>query len=281
MSHCEKLSKIIIKKNKMFKVKSVTRPFFGVALALMLSACSILATDHNSCDLKVLSLQIPKQSEDAITGHLESVNALQSSQEKLNQLIPSVVKQISNQQDVDTFKQNVETLNAGIDVINKNKKNLNHIYDMYIAVAETIPGIQAEYNLMVDLMARNNYPSAQVVLAKNQVFIAERILRSMSSLINTKDYNTANAEDFGADVETFATYVKAQLEGNPELGVARVNDPELRSSLESIQSEVEEVLLPASVDIRKISREVIEVSKALKDIKVKSNEIFDQLNKLK
>lgn len=281
MNHGENLSKIIIKKNKMFSVKSITRPLFGVALALMLSACSTLATDHNSCDLKVLSLQIPKQSEDAITGHLESGNALQSSQEKLNQLVPSVVKQISNQQDVDTFNQNVEILNAGIDVINKNKKNLNHIYDMYIAVAEAIPGIQAEYNLMVDQMARNNYPSAQVVLAKNQVFIAERILRSMSGLINTKDYYTENAEDFNADVETFATYVKAQLEGNPELGVARVNDPELRSSLESIQSEVEEVLLPASVDIRKISREIIEVSKALKNIKVKSNEIFDQLNKLK
>ena len=103
----------------------------------------------------------------------------------------------------------------------------------------------------------------------------------MSSLINTKDYYTANAEDFNADVETFVAYLKAQLEGNPELGVVRVNDPELRSSLESIQSEVDEVILPASVDIRKISREVIEVNKAMKDIKVKSNEIFDELNKLK
>ncbi len=40
----------------MLGAKSVIRPFFGVALALMLSACSTLATDHNSCDLKVLSL---------------------------------------------------------------------------------------------------------------------------------------------------------------------------------------------------------------------------------
>lgn len=281
MNDRNNLSKIIIKNKKMFKVKSLSRPLMGIALAFMLSACSLMTTQHSACDLRVLSLQIERQSEDAITGYLESVNALQASQEKLNQLAPSVVKQISNQYDADKFMHNVDALNADIDVIKKNKKNLNHIYDMNIAVSETIPGIQAEYNLMVDQMARNNHPSAQVVLAKNQVFIAERILRSMSGLINTKDYSIANAEDFGADVEIFAIYVKAQLEGNPELGVVRVNDPELRSSLESIQSGVEEVLLPASVDIRKISREVIEVNKAMKDIKVKSNEIFDELNKLK
>lgn len=252
----------------------------GILLATMLTACSNLSMNHNVCDLRVLSLQIQRQSEEALTGSLEAKNTLKNSQEKLKQLVPTVVKQFSNQKDADKFMQNVVALNADIDLINQNQKNMNHIYDMNIAIAEVIPGIQAEYNLMVDVMARKNYSSTQVVIAKNQVFIAERILRSLSSLMNMGENSFASSEDFNADVETFSTYLKAQLEGNPDLGVVRINDPDLRSSLESIQRDTEEVLLPSALNLNKIKNEVSGVTKAVKDIQVKSEDIFNELKKI-
>lgn len=48
---------------------------------------------------------------------------------------------------------------------------LNQLYDTNISISETVPEIQAEYNLMVDQMARQGLPSSQVIIAKNQVFI--------------------------------------------------------------------------------------------------------------
>ena len=70
-------------------------------------------------------------------------------------------------------------VSENIDLIASQQKIINQLYDTNIAISESIPGIQAEYNLMVDQMARQNVPANQVVIAKNQVFIAERILRSI------------------------------------------------------------------------------------------------------
>ncbi len=67
---------------------------------------------------------------------------------------------------------------------------------------------------MVDQMARQEYmPSNQVVIAKNQVFIAERILRSISLVLTGNDGSRESADDFSADTETFGSYLNAQLNG--------------------------------------------------------------------
>jgi twitching motility protein PilJ len=43
---------------------------------------------------------------------------------------------------------------------------------------------------MVDQMVRENMPSSQVIITKNQVFIAERILRSINSVLVGTDNST-------------------------------------------------------------------------------------------
>jgi twitching motility protein PilJ len=127
-------------------------------------------------------------------------------------------------------------------LITSQQKLINQLYDTNIAIGESIPGIQAEYNLMVDQMARLNMPSSQVVIAKNQVFIAERILRSISSVLVGTENARASADDFSADIETFGAYLNAQLNGSADLGVERISDPSLRESVDSIKSEYDEVL---------------------------------------
>ncbi len=73
-------------------------------------------------------------------------------------------------------------VSKNIDLISSHQRVLNQLYDTNISISETVPEIQAEYNLMVDQMARQGLPSSQVIIAKNQVFIAERILRSINSV---------------------------------------------------------------------------------------------------
>ncbi len=71
--------------------------------------------------------------------------------------------------------------------------------------------------------------------AKNQVFIAERILRSINSVFVGTENSENSAHDFSVDIETFGVYLDAQLNGNAELGVAKVDSPEVRESLEGIK----------------------------------------------
>ena len=250
----------------------VIHTFCGIAFASLLSACSGLGADHSVCDLRVLSLQIPKQSAEALTGSEQAINELKKTQEKLKMVLPSAVKHLKDQSDVEILHEDAEAIYGNIARIVQNQKNLNHIYDYTLAVAETVPGIQAEYNLMVNMMTRENYPSTQVLIAKNQVFIAERILRLLSGI--------TNIDDFSTDLETFNIYLKAQLNGNSEMGVTRINDPELRSSLESIQHDVDEILIAGSLNLNKNAEQIIRVSYAVKDNQAKSAEIFNKLEKI-
>src|SRR5690606_27048699 len=154
------------------------------------------------------------------------------------------------------------------------------LYDTNIAIGEAIPGIQAEYNLMVDQMARQNMPSNQVVIAKNQVFIAERILRSISLVLTGSDGSRESADDFSADTETFGSYLNAQLNGSAELGVERVNDPNLRESLEGIKAEYDDVLQSASATILKNSTQIVNVRQASAAVFTESDVLLNNLNKL-
>lgn len=258
----------------------VIHTFYGIAFASLLSACSGLGVDHSVCDLRVLSLQIPKQSAEALTGSEQAINELKKTQEKLKMVLPSAVKHLKDQSDVEILHEDAEAIYGNIARIVQNQKNLNHIYDYTLAVAETVPGIQAEYNLMVNMMTRENYPSTQVLIAKNQVFIAERMLRSLSGITNSNEFQVNNIEDFSADLETFNIYLKAQLNGNLELGVTRVNNPQLRLSLEAIKRDVDEILIAGSRNLNQNAEQIVRVSYAVKDNQAKSAEIFNKLEKI-
>ena len=281
MNHGENLSKIIHKNNKMFGVKSVTRPLFGVALALMLSACSTLATDHNSCDLKVLSLLIQKQTEDALSsGSLETIKALQQNQVQMNVALDAMHKKYANRDGADKMLQDGQAINANIDLLVQHQSSLNALYEYQILVSETIPGIQAEYNLLVDMMARANNSAMQAIIAKNQVFAAERIMRSLLNLTDVNSHSTDDLDDFLADLETLNIYLKAQLNGNPELGVERVNNAEMRENLHSIQAEIEEIMKSETMALLKQKEPLFSVIKAARDNMTKSEEIFACLSEL-
>ena len=167
-----------------------------------------------------------------------------------------------------------------IDLISAQQKMINQLYDTNIAIGETIPGIQAEYNLMVDQMARQNMPSNQVVIAKNQVFIAERILRSISSVLTGSENSRESADDFSADTETFGSYLNAQLNGSAELGVERITDPALLESLTGIKAEYDDVLKSASATILKNSAQIVKVRQASSAIFAQSDELLANLYKL-
>jgi len=171
-------------------------------------------------------------------------------------------------------------VSENIDLIASQQKIINQLYDTNIAISESIPGIQAEYNLMVDQMARQNVPANQVVIAKNQVFIAERILRSIGSVLTGSDNSRESADDFSSDTETFASYLNAQLNGSADLGVERINDPEMRDSLTSIQSEYDDVLKSAAATVLKNSSQIVKVRQASSSIFEQSDALLSNLNKL-
>lgn len=232
-------------------------------------------------DLRLLSQTISRQATEATaSGTPEAIKKLTESQKSFAENL-EIVKDIHASTDalreVDTQWKKVS---ENIDLIASQQKIINQLYDTNIAISESIPGIQAEYNLMVDQMARQNVPANQVVIAKNQVFIAERILRSIGSVLTGSANSRESADDFSSDTETFASYLNAQLNGSADLGVERINDPEMRDSLTSIQSEYDDVLKSAAATVLKNSSQIVKVRQASSSIFEQSDALLNNLNKL-
>ena len=232
-------------------------------------------------DLRLLSQTISRQATEATaSGTPEAIKKLTESQKSFAENLETV-KDIHPSTDalreVDTQWKKVS---ENIDLIASQQKIINQLYDTNIAISESIPGIQAEYNLMVDQMAWENVPANQVVIAKNQVFIAERILRSIGSVLTGSDNSRESADDFSSDTETFASYLNAQLKGSADLGVERINDPEMRDSLTSIQSEYDAVLKSAAATVLKNSSQIVKVRQASSSIFEQSDALLSNLNKL-
>ena len=232
-------------------------------------------------DLRLLSQTISRQATEATaSGTPEAMKNLTDSQKAFAENLETVKNIHSNNEALQAVDKQWTEVSSSIDLIASQQKIINQLYDTNIAIGEAIPGIQAEYNLMVDQMARQDMPSNQVVIAKNQVFIAERILRSISLVLTGNDGSRESADDFSADTETFGSYLNAQLNGSAELGVQRITDPNLRESLEGIKAEYDDVLESASATILKNSAQIVKVRQAAASIFSQSDALLDNLNKL-
>ena len=232
-------------------------------------------------DLRLLSQMISRQATEATaSGTKESIDKLKKSQEAFAKNLETVKDIHARTQPLADVETQWKKVSEEIDLISAQQKMINQLYDTNIAIGETIPGIQAEYNLMVDQMARQNMPSNQVVIAKNQVFIAERILRSISSVLTGSENSRESADDFSADTETFGSYLNAQLNGSAELGVERITDPALLESLTGIKAEYDDVLKSASATILKNSAQIVKVRQASSAIFAQSDELLTNLYKL-
>ncbi len=232
-------------------------------------------------DLRLLSQTVSRQATEATaSGTKESIDKLKSLQAEFNRNLDVVKSGNSSSAELQTVENDWAKVSKNIDLIVSQQKFINTLYDTNIAIGEAIPGIQAEYNLMVDQMARQNLSSTQVIIAKNQVFLAERILRSISSVLVGVENSRETADDFSVDTETFGLYLNAQLNGSAELGVQRIENADLRASLESIQADYENVLKSAAAVVLKNSEQIVQVRKASSEIFAKSDELLKNLNQV-
>lgn len=232
-------------------------------------------------ELRLLSQTISRQATEATaSGTPEAIKKLTESQKSFAENLETVKDIHASTDALREVDAQWKKVSENIDLIASQQKIINQLYDTNIAISESIPGIQAEYNLMVDQMARQNVPANQVVIAKNQVFIAERILRSIGSVLTGSDNLRESADDFSSDTETFASYLNAQLNGSADLGVERINDPEMRDSLTSIQSEYDAVLKSAAATVLKNSSQIVKVRQASSSIFEQSDALLSNLNKL-
>jgi twitching motility protein PilJ len=168
---------------------------------------------------------------------------------------------------------NLQKVSAG-------EKTVGNLHDLVAGIADAVPELQAENDSIVEAMVASGAPSAQVVVAKNQSVLAERILRSVSSVLNGDENAVMAADDFGRDSEAFGQTLEGLLNGDPDMGVTAVKDEQARASLTAIQKLFESSVQQGANEILQSSPELFQVREASSAIFRDSPELLSALTKL-
>jgi twitching motility protein PilJ len=106
------------------------------------------------------------------------------------------------------------------------------VQDVGSRLAQTIPQLQESYDAVVEQMVSSGAASAQVEQARAQSWRAERIARNVERLVAGGADAEEAAELFRADAVEFGEVLEGMRNGNAELGIDRVANPDIQSTLE-------------------------------------------------
>ena len=232
-------------------------------------------------ELQLLSQQISSQSAEAsVRGDQKIVNELQQSRTSFEEELDVVVDKHSDTETVEKLVNEWSQVDNNIELIVGQQQTISELQGLGLQITEAIPGIQSEYNLLVDEMTRGGYSASQVALAKNQVYLSERILRSINAVLTGDANSVEYADNFNADTLTFGEYIDGQLNGSAEYGVVRIAEPDLRDILEGIKTEYDEVLKATAAKVLSDSAKLLAVRQATSTIFTQTDNVATQLEEL-
>ncbi len=260
---------------------------FLIVMAILCSAAMAVsiviylqnsARDQNSlqliADLRVGLGQVTTQSRDASNGSEPAFDSLQAN---LNQMTETWNRLRNN--DAST-RANLATEMAAFDSIfnrvrdNSNKileskENITFLYEVAGTLRQSLPTLQAEHNIVREILQENNAPQNQIVTAGDQIFRLERILRNVDRMLDSGNETESmnSADQFNLDASLFGRYLEGLKESDVTLGITRVTDPEAVQSLEEITAQFD--FVNSSV------REIFETRQSLFDAGQSSEALLD------
>ena len=185
----------------------------------------------------------------------------------------------SAQKEVGDVEKIWQRVSQNSDVILQGRQTVLNLHDVARVLAETIPVLQEEYDLVVETLLENRAPASQVAVAQRQSLLAERIVRSVNKVLEGGDDAVMAADSFGQDTERFGRVLTGMLEGDAALGITRVRDADAIESLNEIADSFAEV--NESVDeILQSSPELFQVRRAADDIFVDSQTLLNETGAL-
>jgi len=259
--------------------------FIALALAnFLLSATRANQAQENitaASELRVVSQQIAKNALEASSGNADAFALLQDSrgdfQAAWNQLRqePMADEQVKQrlQSLWDQASDNTATIINGRNAV----LDLHEVAD---TLAQAIPQLQSEYEAVVDILVENDAAPDQVAFAHRQIWLTERILRSISRVLEGDDNAVIAADNFGRDATEFGRVLNGMLEGDAAMGIERITNPEALNYLGRISRLFDEFVAQSVDAILYTAPELFQVSSAADTIFRTSQDLLQESTNL-
>ncbi|SFL89346.1 methyl-accepting chemotaxis protein [Marinobacter zhejiangensis] len=237
-------------------------------------------------ELRVLSQEIAKNATEAAGGTEEAFDQLRRSRDEFAQLWGYMVNGNEDTGLPDSelaadsgVQQKWDAVRANADSILSTREAVLGLHQVAQTLNETIPQLQVEYDDIVQILLDNGAPAEQISLAQRQSLLAERIVRSVNNVLSGDEDAVIAADRFGRDASLFGRVLQGQVEGNPAMGISRVNDEDAIYGLEAVDELFE--FVSQNVDaILDASPDLFKVRTAASDIFQNSQTLLDNISVL-
>lgn len=257
--------------------------FVVVAAFFVVGVKSYNATTmiKNASELRVLSQDIAKNATEAAGGNEEAFVQLQKAdkdfKERWTALKNSRSEKAPEMMGVEKIWVPVSN---NTKIVLDGKKSVTDLHELAQTLTETVPDLQAEYDIVVEGMLRTNAPASQISIAKQQSVLAERILRSVNKVLQGGSDAVTSADSFGRDSAQFERVLKGMLDGDAALGVQQVKDAEAQDALAAIAESFDESVKKSADAILETSPELFQVREAADSIFRDSKDMLEATTKL-
>lgn len=236
---------------------------------------------QHASELRVLSQDIAKNATESASGNQQAFDSLNTAIDSFSERWVKL-KDMHGEDRAEVKAVQVvwQRVSDNLQQVSAGEKTLGNLYDLVAGIADAVPELQAENDSIVEFMLDAGAPAAQVVIAKNQSVLAERILRSVNSVLNGDENAVMAADEFGRDAEVFAQTLEGLLNGNPDMGITAVKDEKSRASLVKVQQLFESSVRQGANEVLQSSPELFKVREASSAIFRDSPELLSTLTKL-
>ena len=246
----------------------------------------------NLSEMRVLSQEISRSAAEAAVGGLStgqqnsanSFAALQTATQRFQSNLSQVGESYGTSEPAymavaGSWKQITNRAN----LLLNNRDTILRLRALARQLAEVNPEMQSAYNDVVIQMSTRGYPTTQIILAKNQVFLLERIQRSLDSVLAADNESIVYGNDFSGDANTFLQVLNGQIHGGPdakEMGVLQIERPGIANTLKEIQGSANSTIGDLSQVVLSNSSQLNNVRGATGDIIRSSRAMLDQVDVL-
>ncbi|GGX44293.1 methyl-accepting chemotaxis protein [Saccharospirillum salsuginis] len=241
-------------------------------------------------EMRVLSQEIAKNATEASGGQEEAFGLLQRSRAEFevrwnyvqqgNTItgMPALSEHAPNV-DISNLSRIWNRVSQNADLIVESKDTILDLHDTAQTLSERIPELQVEYDEVVEIMLETDAPAGQVAVAQRQAWLAERIVRSINRVLVGGEGAVMAADSFERDAALFQRVLEGMLNGNPNLDIQRVEDPEARETLSEIAN-LFQIVSGSVTQIMATSPELFQVREASANIFTDSQVLLEESSTL-
>ncbi len=248
----------VIRSNRMMTILAIA---LVVLLALGALSGANVQLDANidqdnlqhSAELRALSFRATALSRDATSGNelafIELKQVLQEMDETWAQLKEGdAATADALAEELQAFDDVWIDLRANAQTIVDNEDTIIFLSDVATTLNESLPELQAEHDLVVDVLLNTGAPADQAVVAQKQFWRAERIGRNVDKMLRGGRDSAFAAEQFSLDSNMFGKVLTGMRKGDAAMGVSRITEPQAQASLDDI-SDLFEFVNSSAVEI--------------------------------